>query len=41
MDANAFGLCKDNALPIHVFNINQPGAVLRILHGDRIGTIVR
>ena len=41
MDANAFGLCKDNGLPIQVFNINQPGAVLRILHGDRIGTIVR
>ena len=41
MDANAFGLCKDNKLPIQVFNINQPGAVLRILHGDRIGTIVR
>ncbi len=41
MDANAFGLCKDNALPIHVFNINQPGAVLRILQGDRIGTLVR
>ena len=41
MDANAFGLCKDNALPIQVFNINQPGAILRILQGDRIGTIVR
>ncbi len=41
MDANAFGLCKDNGLPIHVFNINQPGAILRILQGDRIGTIVR
>jgi uridylate kinase len=41
MDANAFGLCKDNRLPIHVFNINQPGAVLRILQGDRIGTLVR
>jgi uridylate kinase len=41
MDANAFGLCKDNGLPIQVFNINQPGAVLRILQGDRIGTIVR
>ncbi len=41
MDANAFGLCKENGLPINVFNINQPGAVLRILHGDRIGTIVR
>ena len=41
MDANAFGLCKDNALPIQVFNINQPGAVLRILQGARIGTLVR
>jgi uridylate kinase len=41
MDANAFGLCKDNKLPIQVFNINQPGAILRILQGDRIGTIVR
>jgi uridylate kinase len=41
MDANAFGLCKDNALPIQVFNLNQPGAVLRILQGDRIGTLVR
>ncbi len=41
MDANAFGLCKDNALPIQVFNINQPGAILRILQGDRIGTLVR
>jgi uridylate kinase len=41
MDANAFGLCKDNGLPIQVFNINQPGAILRILQGDRIGTIVR
>ena len=41
VDANAFGLCKDNGLPIQVFNINQPGAILRILQGDRIGTIVR
>ena len=41
MDANAFGLCKANNLPIVVFNIQQPGAVARILHGDRVGTIVR
>jgi uridylate kinase len=41
MDANAFGLCKDNDLPISVFNINQPGAIARILGGERIGTIVR
>ena len=41
MDANAFALCKDNGLPIQVFNINQPGAIVRILRGERIGTIVR
>ncbi len=41
MDANAFGLCKDNKLPIQVFNINQPGAIARVLRGERVGTIVR
>jgi uridylate kinase len=42
MDANAFGLCKANQLPIVVFNINQPGAIKRVLEGDReIGTVVR
>jgi len=41
MDANAFGLCKDNKLPILVFNINTPGAVARVLRGERLGTIVR
>jgi uridylate kinase len=41
MDANAFGLCKANQLPIVVFNINQPGAIPRVLRGERVGTIVR
>jgi uridylate kinase len=41
MDSNAFALCKDNKLPIQVFNINQPGAIVRILQGERIGTIVQ
>jgi uridylate kinase len=41
MDANAFGLCKDNKLPILVFNINTPGAIARVLQGERLGTIVR
>ena len=41
MDANAFALCKDNGLPIQVFNINQPGAIARILRGERVGTVVR
>jgi uridylate kinase len=41
MDANAFGLCKANQLPIVVFNINRPGAISRVLQGDRVGTLVR
>ena len=42
MDANAFGLCKANQLPIVVFNINRPGAIRRVLEGNPdIGTIVR
>lgn len=41
MDANAFGLCQDNRLPITVFNINQPGAIARIIKGERVGTVVR
>lgn len=41
MDANAFGLCQANALPIVVLNINQPDTILRVLHGDRVGTLVR
>jgi uridylate kinase len=41
MDGNAFGLCKDNRLPIVIFNINQPGATVRVLAGERVGTIVQ
>ena len=41
MDANAFGLCKSNQLPIVVFNINQPGSITRVLRGERVGTLVR
>lgn len=41
MDANAFGLCQDNELPIIVMNINQPGAIARVIKGERVGTLVR
>lgn len=41
MDANAFGLCKENALPIVVMNVNQDGAIARVLQGDRVGTLVK
>ena len=41
MDANAFGLCQANKLPIVVLNINQPGQIARALAGERVGTLVR
>jgi len=40
MDANAFGLCKANRLPIVVFNIKEPDAIMRTLKGERVGTLV-
>lgn len=41
MDANAFGLCKENGLPIVVFNIQEAGAIARVLRGEPVGTIVQ
>lgn len=40
MDLTAFTLCKENKLPILVFNMNIPGNLLRIVNGENIGTIV-
>ncbi|MFQ5530886.1 MAG: uridine monophosphate kinase, partial [Gemmatimonadota bacterium] len=41
MDANAFGLCKENGLPIVVMNVNEPGAMARVMAGEKVGTLVR
>jgi len=40
MDMTAFTLCRENNLPIIVFDINQPGNLLRILQGEELGTLV-
>ncbi len=40
MDANAFGLCKENKLPIVVMNVNQKGAIAKVIAGERVGTLV-
>jgi uridylate kinase len=37
MDSTAISLCKDNNLPIIVFNLNQHGNIRRVLSGERIG----
>ncbi len=40
MDMTAFTLCMENNLPIIVFNMNVAGNLLRVVTGDRIGTLV-
>nr|WP_255749865.1 UMP kinase [Pontibacter liquoris] len=40
MDMTAFTLCKENNLPIVVFNMNKPGNLKRLVEGESIGTLV-
>ncbi len=41
MDATAVSLCRENALPILVFDLTTPGNIIRILQGESIGTLVQ
>lgn len=41
VDATATALCRENNLPLIVFNFMRPGNLLRILKGESIGTIVK
>jgi len=40
MDATAIAFCRDNQIPIVVFDMEAPGALARILSGERVGTTV-
>lgn len=40
MDQTAFALCEQGPVPIVVFDINSPEALLRILEGEKLGTVV-
>jgi uridylate kinase len=40
MDLTAITLCKENRMPIIVFNMNRPGDLHRLVMGERVGTIV-
>jgi uridylate kinase len=40
MDMTAFTLCNENKLPIIVFDINTAGNLLKLLEGEKIGTLV-
>ena len=40
MDMTAISLCKENSLPIKVFNINKSGELKKLIQGEPIGTLV-
>jgi uridylate kinase len=40
MDLTAFTLCKENQLPVVVFNMNTEGNLLRIIRGEAIGSFI-
>jgi uridylate kinase len=40
MDATAIVLCRDHDLPLRVFNLNEPGALVRVARGEEVGTLV-
>lgn len=41
MDLTAITLCKDNQIPVIIFNLNKKGNLRRIIMGEEIGTVVR
>ena len=41
MDSTATSLCKDNHIPLVVFGIDDPENIVRIIKGEKIGTIVK
>ena len=41
MDPAAISLCRDNNIPILIFNLRQPGSIVKALQGKRIGTMVK
>ena len=40
MDSTAASMCKDNDIPIVVFNLNDPDNILRAVMGENVGTLV-
>jgi len=40
MDSTATSLCMENKIPLIVFNLNQPGNIMKVIMGEEIGTFV-
>ena len=41
MDLTAFTLCKENKIPIIVFDMNKPGNLKKVVMGEKVGTLVK
>src|SRR5208283_1090706 len=41
MDASAVAMCRDNKLPIRVFNLTRRGNIMRLSMGEPVGTVIR
>jgi uridylate kinase len=41
MDLTAVSLCKENNLPMIVFNMDKPGNLLAVLNGENVGTLIK
>ena len=41
MDQTATVMCKENGMPIYVFDMNKPGNLAKVIDGEKIGTLVK
>jgi uridylate kinase len=40
MDSTAFTMCRDNNMPVVVFDMNKPGNLQKVIRGERTGTLI-
>jgi len=40
MDSTAFTMCRENNMPIIVFNMNKPGNLMEVVRGNKTGTLI-
>jgi uridylate kinase len=40
MDSTAIAMCRDNQLPVLVFNLNTTGNIMRMSMGENVGTLI-
>jgi uridylate kinase len=40
MDTAAIALCRDNRIPLRIYDMTRPGNLMRIMKGEAVGTLV-